>query len=56
MCPPDELNLHLLQHQGKPINHPANLQVSYDLLAKVRVIPMLDLVQQIEQNYRRLFG
>jgi TatD DNase family protein len=56
MGPPDELNLHPLQHQGKPINHPANLQVSYDLLAKVRAIPMPDLVHQIEENYRRLFG
>lgn len=56
MWPPDELNQHPLQHDSKPINHPANLQVSYDLLAKVHAIPMLDLVQQIEQNYRRLFG
>jgi TatD DNase family protein len=56
MWPPDELNQHPLEHQGKPINHPANLQVSYTLLATVRAIPMLDLVHQIEQNYRRLFG
>ncbi|MCX6856340.1 MAG: TatD family hydrolase [Verrucomicrobia bacterium] len=55
MWPPDELNEHPLQHEGKPINHPANLQVSYDLLAQVRGIPRDDLITQIGENYRRLF-
>ena len=56
MWPPDELNPHPLQQDGKPINHPANLQVSYDLLAKVRAIPRPELINQIGNNYRRLFG
>lgn len=55
MWPPDELNSHPLLHDGKPINHPANLSVSYDLLAKVREMPVEELVGLIEENYRRLF-
>ena len=56
MWPPDELNPHPLLHEGKPINHPANLRVSYELLAKLREMPMSDLAEQIGQNYRRLFN
>jgi TatD DNase family protein len=56
MWPPDELNPHPLQHEGKPINHPANLRVSYELLAQVRGVEVEVLIEQIEQNYRRLFG
>lgn len=56
MWPPDELNQHPLQHDDKPINHPANLQVSYDLLARACSIPMPDLLHQVGENHRRLFG
>ncbi len=56
MWPPDELNLWPLQQEGKPINHPANLTVSYDLLAQVRGLSVEELTQQIAENYRRLFG
>jgi TatD DNase family protein len=56
MCPPDELNLHPLHCDDQPINHPANLQVSYDLLARACSIPMPDLLHQVGENYRRLFG
>jgi TatD DNase family protein len=56
MWPPDELNPHPLQHGGKTINHPANLRVSYELLAKVRGLELADLEAQIAENYRRLFG
>ena len=56
MWPPDELNQHPLQHDGKPTNHPANLQVSYTLLAQVCGIPLTTLIDQIGENYRRLFG
>lgn len=56
MWPPDELNPHPLQHEGKPINHPANLRVSYELLAKVRGMDVAELTDQIAENYQRLFG
>jgi len=56
MWPPDELNPHPLQQEGKPINHPANLRVSYELLAKVRGMGVAELTDQIAENYRRLFG
>jgi TatD DNase family protein len=56
MWPPDELNPHPLQHAGRPINHPANLRVSYELLAGVRGMSVEELVNQIGENYRRLFN
>jgi TatD DNase family protein len=56
MWPPDELNLHPLHRDDQPINHPANLQISYDLLARACSIPMPDLLDQVGENYRRLFG
>ncbi len=55
MWPPDELNPHPLMHEGKSINHPANLRVSYELLAQVRGLPMEEMKVQIGKNYRRLF-
>lgn len=56
MWPPDELNPYPLSHNGQPINHPANLRVSYELLAKVRGMSLEALETQIAENYRRLFG
>lgn len=56
MWPPPELNEHPLRHAGKELNHPLNLSVSYDLLAKVREMDRSKLVDQITENYRRLFG
>lgn len=56
MWPPPELNPHPLQFEGKDLNHPLNLSVSYDLLAQVRQIDRSVLVDQIAQNYQRLFG
>jgi TatD DNase family protein len=56
MWPPAELNAHPLTHEGQPINHPANLQVSYGLLAKIRGVSVTELEEQIGENYRRLFG
>jgi TatD DNase family protein len=56
MWPPDEQNPHPLSCDGQPINHPANLRVSYELLARVRGMSVEDLAAQVEENYRRLFG
>jgi len=52
MWPPDELNRHPLQLEGRPLNHPVNLAVSYQLLAQTCGVSEA----QIAENYRRLFG
>jgi TatD DNase family protein len=56
MWPPDALNPHPLEQDGKPMNHPANLSVSYALLARVRGMDLQALEQVIADNHRRLFG
>lgn len=57
MWPPDELNPHPLQSaDGKALNHPANLRVSYELLAQVRGMDVAELEKAIAENYRTLFG
>lgn len=56
MWPPEGLNPHPLGVQGHPLNHPANLRVSYELLAQTREMPVEELIGQVAENYRRLFG
>lgn len=56
MWPPAELNPHPLTANGQPLNHPANLIVSYRLLAEIRQMPLENLIEQIAQNHQRLFG
>jgi TatD DNase family protein len=57
MWPPDELNEHPLHDpEGKPLNHPRNLQLSYRKLAEIRGMPVEELALQLEENFRRLFG
>ena len=57
MWPPDELNPHPLHAaDGKTLNHPANLRVSYDLLAQVRGMSVAELEAVLVENYRTLFG
>ncbi|MBX7208083.1 MAG: TatD family hydrolase [Verrucomicrobiaceae bacterium] len=57
MCPPDSLNPHpLWAADGRPLNHPANLIVSYRKLAELRGASLEEIVTQIEQNFIRLFG
>jgi TatD DNase family protein len=57
MWPPDDLNPHPLKSaDGTSLNHPANLTVSYDLLASLHQLDRLALEKQIEANYRSLFG
>lgn len=55
MWPPDELNPHPLSSASGPLNHPANLRVSYELLARLRSMSLDDLVGHIAENYYRLF-
>lgn len=57
MWPPDELNPHPLQSaEGTALNHPANLSVSYELLARVRGMPVMELQPVIAANYAALFA
>jgi len=57
MWPPDELNPHPLHAaDGKPLNHPANLRVSYELLAQVRGMNVEELEEIIATNFNALFG
>ena len=41
---------------GTAINHPANLIVAYRALAEIRGMPLEELVAQVQENFRRLFG
>lgn len=56
MWPPDDLNPHPLTSGSQTLNHPANLRVSYELLARIRQMPVDELAGHLEENYRRLFG
>jgi TatD DNase family protein len=57
MWPPEEWNPNpLTSPSGTMLNHPANLRVSYELLAEAHHIDLLTLEKQIELNYRTLFG
>lgn len=40
---------------GSEVNHPANLVVAYEQLARLRAVPLEKLAPQIEENFRRLF-
>ena len=56
MWPPDELNPHPLQSAtGTALNHPANLKVSYELLAQVRGISVEEVEKVIADNYQAMF-
>ena len=53
---PDALNAYpLTDSAGGPMNHPANLPVVYQGVAKSGV-PLVALAEQVEDNFERLFG
>ena len=57
LAPPPERNLHRLpNHEGRTLNHPANLAHAYEALAELRATPIAALTQQIAENFARLFG
>lgn len=57
MWPPDELNPHgLKDSSGKPINHPANIVMMYEAVAKLRGLEVAELSQVVEANFVSLFG
>ncbi len=56
MWPPDEANPHPLQTaEGEAINHPANLSVSYELLARLHHVSLPELQTTVAANYQALF-
>ena len=57
MWPPDAINPRPLRDQAdKPINHPANIDLMYRELAKLRGLAVEALAAQVEQNFAALFG
>tara|TARA_Y100000766_G_C18843865_1_gene574630 strand:+ start:193 stop:978 length:786 start_codon:yes stop_codon:yes gene_type:complete len=54
---PDALNAYpLMDSAGEPMNHPANLPVVYQGVAKILETPLVALAEQVEDNFERLFG
>ena len=57
MWPPEELNPRPLSDSaGKPINHPGNIALLYEAVARLRGVSAADLCPQIESNFNALFG
>jgi TatD DNase family protein len=54
---PDTLNAYpLTDSAGEPMNHPANLPVVYQGVAKILETPLVAFTEQVEDNFERLFG
>jgi TatD DNase family protein len=57
LAPPPERNAHPLpDHDGKVVNHPANLTVAYEGLAEIRGWTVEELAERVAENFTRLFG
>jgi len=57
MPPPPERNPHpLVDAEGRSINHPANLAMTYEALAQLRATSVEVLSAQIRENFARLFA
>jgi TatD DNase family protein len=41
--------------EGNPVNHPANIEVAYEGLAKLRGMALEELARKVETNFCRLF-
>jgi TatD DNase family protein len=55
--PPDECNPRPLRGEGgEPINHPANIDLTYTTLAELRGVESEALAAQVAENFARLFG
>lgn len=55
--PPDDRNPRpLAAPDGSPINHPANIDLTYATLAELRGLPLDELAGIVAQNFARLFG
>jgi len=57
MWPPTEINPHPLRDQeGKEINHPANIGLMYQAVAKLRGMGVEEPAAVVQGNFGRLFG
>jgi TatD DNase family protein len=56
LLPPELNRFPLADPAGKPLNHPANLVVIYQELAKILEIEPPALAAQVEENFLRIFG
>ena len=56
ILPPELNRFPLVGPDGKPLNHPANLVVIYQELAKFLEIEPPALAAQVEENFLRIFG
>ena len=57
MWPPDDCNPHPLRDSdGRAINHPANLALACEALARVRGLPPAGIARITSENFARLFG
>jgi TatD DNase family protein len=56
LLPPELNRFPLAGPDGKPLNHPANLVVIYQELAKFLEIEPPALAAQVEENFLRIFG
>jgi TatD DNase family protein len=57
LAPPDAENAHLLRDaEGKVVNHPGNLALTYAALARLRGVAEEELERQVAENFARLFG
>jgi TatD DNase family protein len=55
--PPDDANPRPLQApDGTPLNHPANLDVAYAALAKLRSMSLQDLADRVAENFARFYS
>ncbi len=55
--PPDDQNPHPLHDEnGARLNHPANIEVAYEALAKIRGMGAKTLTPIVAANFLRLFG
>lgn len=57
-CAPSDPGLFSLglASDGSVINHPVNIALAYDSLARLRGVSLAVLAAQVEENFRRLFG
>jgi len=46
----------LLDAEGKPLNHPANVRAVYEFAAELLDLPLEKLAAQVESNFLRLFA
>ena len=57
MWPPTAINPHPLRDpEGKEINHPSNIELMYQAVAKLRGMGVEELAAQVEANFQQLFG